>query len=516
MQATKTENKQDLKKRTAQGALVSTSAQFAKLVLRMGSLVLLARLLDPKDFGLVGMATAFTGFLSLFKDAGLSTASVQRENVTLAQLSTLFWINMCVGVALALITVLIAPFLAYFYREPRLAWVTVGLAVGFVFGGASAQHQAVLQRGMRFGLLAIIDIISIIFGIVVACLLAITGYGYWALVGMAVVWPACYCAGLWLTSGWIPGLPQVRSGVISMLWFGGTVTINTVIVYIAYNLDKVLIGRFWGTEALGIYGRAYQLINLPTENLNSAISAVAFPALSRVQNDPARLRNYFLKGYSLFLSLVTPITIGCALFSLDIVLVFLGHKWAAAAVPFSLLAPTVVTLALINPFGWLLYATGRARRSLFIALLIAPVVIGGYLIGLPYGANGVASGFSFAMVLLVTPVILWSKRDTMITGQDVVRSLWPVAFSAFAGILVSIFVRPLVQGLEPPLFRLTVESAALFGSYYFSLLVIMNQKAVYASLIRETGLWPLGKWRREGGNDSGRIRKQKFSISVGK
>jgi PST family polysaccharide transporter len=498
MEATIDRNEEGLKKRTARGALVSTTAQFVKLALRMGSLVLLARLLDPKDFGLVGMATTLTGFLSLFKDAGLSTASVQRENVTLAQLSTLFWINTCVGIALALITVLIAPLLAYFYGEPRLAWVTVGLAAGFIFSGASAQHQAVLQRSMRFGLLSIIEIISIIFGIVAAFFLAKTGYGYWALVAMALVCPACYCIGLWLVAGWTPGLPQRRSGVLSMLWYGGTVTINVVIVYIAYNLDKVLIGRFCGVEVLGIYGRAYQLINLPSDNLNSAISSVAFPALSRVQNDPARLRNYFLKGYRLFLSLITPITVGCALFSRDIVQVFLGHKWTAAAVPFSLLAPAVIAISLINPFGWLLYATGRAKRSLFIALLIAPVVVGGYLIGFPYGANGVASGFSLAMVLLVIPVILWSKRDTTITGLDVARSLWPVAFSAVAGILASVLVRPLVHHLEPPLFRLTVESAALFASYYFSLLVIMNQKNVYASLIRQTGLWPAGKWRREG------------------
>ena len=111
-----------------------------------------------------------------------------------------------------------------------------------------------------------------------------------------------------------------------MLVYGGTVGVNNLVTYLAYNIDKVLIGRFWGAEALGIYGRAYQLINLPNENLHSAIGLVAFPALSRVQNDPTRLANYFLRGYFLFLSLVLPIGIGCALFADDIILFFSGRN----------------------------------------------------------------------------------------------------------------------------------------------------------------------------------------------
>src|SRR5262249_2984377 len=157
----------------------------------------------------------------------------------------------------------------------------------------------------------------------------------------------------------------------------------------------------WGAETLGIYGRAYQLINLPTENLNSVLGMVAFPALSRIQNNPVGLRNYFLKGYSFFLSLVVPLTVSCALFSDDIIRVFLGPKWHEAATVFRFLAPTILVFALINPLAWVMLAGGHAGRSLRIALLIAPVVIVGYLLGLPKGPNGVAAGFSVSMILLV-------------------------------------------------------------------------------------------------------------------
>ena len=155
-------------------------------------------------------------------------------------------------------------------------------------------------------------------------------------------------------------------------------TLNGVVAYLAFNLDKILLGRFYGAEALGVCGRAYQLTTLPTENLTETIGFVAFPALARIQNEPSRLKSYFLKGYGSFLSLLVPITVACALFSEDVVRVFLGAQWKDAVPIFRLLAPTILAFGLINPFAWLMLATGRAARSLKIGVIIAPVVILGY------------------------------------------------------------------------------------------------------------------------------------------
>ena len=300
----------DLKTRTARGAVVSAGTQVATLFFRTGSMMIMARLLLPQDFGLVGMVTAFTGFLGLFKDAGLSMATIQRASITTAQTSTLFWINMVVGGLLAAFATVAAPILSVFYGEPRLLWVTMALGTGFLFNGGAAQHRAMLKRNMQFGTLAIIDIVSLVLGTAAGIGAALAGMRHWALVIMTVVQPAVALAGVWVATGWIPGRPQRGSGVRSMLWFGGTITLNSVVVYVAYNVDKVLLGKFWGADALGVYGRAYQLINLPTENLNSTLGSVAFPVLARVQHEPERLRRYFLKGYSLFLTLVMPITMG--------------------------------------------------------------------------------------------------------------------------------------------------------------------------------------------------------------
>ena len=485
----------ELKRRTAHGGIVAAASQAATFIFRTGSMMALARLVLPEDFGLVGMVTAFTGFLGLIRDVGLSMATVQRDSITAAQLSTLFWINIAWGGLLAMLSLVLAPILVRFYGEPRLFLITIALGTAFLFNGAAAQHRATLQRSMRFGALAVIENSALLFGIAVAVGTALEGGGYWSLVVMTVAPPLAGLAGVWLANQWIPGRPQWQSGVGSMLWFGGTLTLNNLVVYFTYNMDKVLLGRFCGAETLGIYGRAYQLISLPTDNLNSTIGSVAFPALSRVQNDPVRLKGYFLKAYGVFLSLVMPITMACALFSEDIIRVFLGAKWHEAADIFRLMAPTIVAFALINPFGWLLMATGRAARSLKIALAIAPVVVMSYAIGLRQGSNGVAAGFSIAMVAVIMPVVWWAKQGTLIRVRHLLGIVAKRLISVLAGAVAVWAVGNLTGRVEPTLLRLVLECSVLFSVYLVVLLFVFNEAKVYMDLLRTTGLWPRGTQR---------------------
>src|SRR4029077_16323684 len=158
----------DLKEKTIRGGLARIIAQGVNFAFRLGSLMVLARFLGPRDFGLVGMVTAFTGVLGLFRDFGLSTASVQRAHVTEEQISTLFWINALVGVLLAVLVSALAPVIASFYHEPRLVWVAVVLATGFLFNAVGVQHSAILQRELRFTALAVISTVALVVSTVVA------------------------------------------------------------------------------------------------------------------------------------------------------------------------------------------------------------------------------------------------------------------------------------------------------------------------------------------------------------
>lgn len=478
----------DLRRRTVRGGLFSVIGQGATVFLRTGSMIVIARLVTPEQFGLVGMVTAFTGFLALFRDVGLSMATIQRPTITHEQTSTLFWINLAAGALLTALCLAMAPVLAVFYKEPRLLWVTVALGAGFLFYGASAQHRALLQRKMYFGRLVLVDTVSLLLSIVGAIAAAMAGMGYWALVIMAISQPVMGAVGTWFAAGWVPGRPTRGSGVRSMMRFGGVITLNSFIVYLAYNAEKILLGRFWGAEVLGIYGRAYQLINLPTENLNTVMGQVMFPALSRIQDDPARFRTYFLKGYGLFLAMVLPVTVACALFADDIVRVLLGPQWTSTVPVFRLLAPTILAFALINPMAWLMQASGRVNRSLQISFLIAPVVVIGYLVGLPYGSKGVAFGFSAAMILLVVPVVQWAKHGTSVTTRDMLRTAMHPLISIVAGSAVALGVNWLMADVPSALLRLCVVSAVLFASYAVVLLFVLGEKQTYLDLLRVSGV----------------------------
>jgi O-antigen/teichoic acid export membrane protein len=481
----------DLKQRTVHGGLVVICTQAVTFLLRTASLVVLARLLTPEDFGLVAMVVAVTGFFNLLKDIGLSAVTVQSASITKAQMSTLFWINVGAGGILTILFAAFAPALAAFYREPRLTWVAVTLGVGFFLGGASAQHYAILQRRMRFSMLSSLEIASLVVGLAISIGMAAAGHGYWALVAMAISPQAVSALGMWLASGWVPGMPRRLAGTSVMLRFGGLATLSLLVMYIGRNTEKILLGRFWGAETLGIYGRGSQLIHLPSENLNDAIGVVAFPALSRVQNDPQRLRNYFLRGYGLFASLVMPVTMAGALFAEDIILVVLGPKWGEVAPVFRLLAPAVAIWGLLHPFGWLLWARGRVGTSLKIGLMVTPVVIVGYLAGLTHGPQGVAVGYSIAMLLMIVPVVLWSKHGTLITTRDTLRAAMHPSLSVLIGAVTTLAVSGLFAQLEPALLRLPLAIGLFLGVYLFSLLFVMRQKYVYINLFREVGLWPV-------------------------
>ncbi|MGA8796320.1 MAG: lipopolysaccharide biosynthesis protein, partial [Candidatus Cybelea sp.] len=428
-----------------------------------------------------------TGVLSWFRDFGLSAAAVQRADITEDQHSTLFWINVLFGALLAVVTLAAAPAIATFYHEPSLVWVTVVLGTAFLFNAVGIQHSALLQRQMRFTAMAVISLVSLGAGTAVAIGGAAIGYGYWALVASSVVTPLVASIGFWLATGWIPGAPRRRAGIRSMMHFGGTLTLNGIVAYIGFNADKVMIGRFLGVDAVGIYGRGFQVINMPIDNLNSAVGEVAFSALSRVQNDPVRLRSYFLKGFSFVLGLTLPITIACALFADDVVLVLLGPKWQASTEIVRLLAPTIVVMAIINPMGWLISSLGLVRRSLKIALVFSPLMILGCILGLPWGAAGVAFAYSAVMVLWVVPHVAWCVHGTAISLRDVAATvIRPLASGVVAG-AVGYAVRVMCGEFLSPLPRLVLESGVLAVTFFAVLIFVAGQKALYVDLLRGFG-----------------------------
>lgn len=392
--------------------------------------MVLARLLTPQDFGLIAMVTALTGFIMIFKDLGLSMATVQRAEINHGQISTLFWINVALSVALMLITLALAPAVAWFYQDPRLAAVTAALSVAFLFGGLTVQHQALLRRQMRLSAVTVIDVLALVVGILTAILCAWAGLGYWSLVWMQIVNAATNAVGVWIASGWIPGRPVRRSGVRSMVAFGGYLTGFGFVNYFARNLDSVLIGRFWGAESLGLYSRAYSLLLFPIGQITAPMTAVAVPALSRLQNEPERYRRFYLKAIKLVAYLSMPLVAAMGVLSSELVQLILGEKWLAASPIFMVLAVAAFWSPVATTVGWIYISSNQTRRMLMWSCIMTPLTILSFGIGLQWDAMGVAASYSILVTLQVVPQFWFAFRNTPVHLGDVILGLrYPLILS---------------------------------------------------------------------------------------
>jgi PST family polysaccharide transporter len=475
----------ELKSKSVNGGVVAVCAQGAKFVLQAMTVILLARLLTPEDFGLVGMVTTLIIFVGLLKDVGLAAATIQQQEITEQQISTLFWINLAAGVALSMLTALLAPAVAAFYGEPRLYLIIVLWGSVFVFSGLAAQHQALIVREMRWITLAKIELLTLGISSALGVVMALLRWHYWALVAMAITSAAVGAASVLLTVRWIPGRPRRNCGIRRMLQFGCTAASNSIFGFLGSNADKILLGRVWGADALGVYGQAYQLATLPVLQLNAALHGVAFSALSRMQDDPDRLARAFLKGYRLIVSVTIPIIIVYLLFAQEVVLFVLGAKWIEAGPILTLLSPTVLVFALANPVSLLVMSIGRVKRALCMTLTTAPLVVLGVILGLSYGPKGVALGQSCALMLLIAPIFAWSKRDTRITWADLWAATRPSVFSGLLSGAAGLILKIWLGGVLGPIPYLAIGLGVVIGVYGWALLILMGEKLLYLDLLMQ-------------------------------
>jgi O-antigen/teichoic acid export membrane protein len=415
-----------MKFRTLSGALASAGSQGGQLLLTLGYTAILARLLTPHDFGLVAMALVVAGFLHVFKDAGLSTATIQREGITNAQVSNLFWINVAAGAAAMLVMASSAPLVASFFRQPELVAVSVVLSAGFVLEALAVQHVAILNRQMRFPLVSGLDLGCTAAGFLVGVLMALTGWGYWALVGTTLATPALRTAGVWAISGWRPQRPVAQSGTRPLVRFGADLTLVGVVYAVTRSFDSVLIGRFIGSDAVGLYSRATALLTRPLERLISPIHTVAVPALSRLQEQPERYRRAFVRMFE-GLAIGAFLLAGLSFPLADVLVrVILGDRWEAAGPIFAALTLAFIYVPLSNATAWLFMSQGRGRDLLVSACAGGAIMVAAFIIGLPFGASGVAVAYSTASLVVTLPVTFYMAGRS---GPVATSDLWAAAAS---------------------------------------------------------------------------------------
>lgn len=429
----------DLKGLSARGGAATFSGQALKFVLNIGSTVILARILTPQDFGLVAMVTAVTAFIMVFKDLGLSMATVQRPEINHSQISALFWVNVVVGALLTIVTIALAPAIAWFYGEPRLMGVTAALAAAFLFSGLTVQHQALLRRQLRLPAVAVIDVTSMAAGAAAGIGAAVAGLGYWALVVMHLGTAVSNALGVWLAAGWVPGRPRRAAGVRSMLLFGGNMTGSGVLNYFSRNMDNVLIGRVLGAQAVGLYAKAYSLLLMPMAQITAPMTAVAVPGLSRLQASPGRYIGFYLKALKIVGYLSMPLVASLGVLAPEVVWIVLGEQWAGAVPIFRVLAVAAFWQAVGATVGWVYVSLDQTRRMLKWASVDAPLTVLAFVMGLQWGAIGVAGAYSVFTTLKIVPQFWYAYAEAPIRLRDALLALrYPVVTSAVAGAVMMI------------------------------------------------------------------------------
>ena len=422
--------------RAARGGVVAITSQGLKFIVTLAATSVMARLLTPQDYGLIGMVAFVTGFVSMYKDLGLSAATIQKSEINSEQISTLFWVNVCLSLAITLLTIALAPLVAWFYGEPRLTAITVVISIGFLISGLTVQHEALLRRQMRYLALAAIGLSSVVMGYVVGILMAWRGFSYWALVGSQL---AVIITGTALTLSlcrWVPGLPKRHTGVRSMIKFGGNLTGFTTINYFSRNLDNLLIGRFAGAQQLGLYSRAYQLMLLPIEQINEPVTSVAVPSLSRLMDSPDAYRRAYLRMLEKIAMLTMPGVVLMILTSDWIIHIFLGPQWVGAVRIFVILGISALFQPIANTTGWLLISQGRTHDMLKWGLISGPIIIASFLIGLPWGAVGVAASYACARVCVVDPLLYWFVgREGPVRTIDFYKTMAPFVVASLGALL---------------------------------------------------------------------------------
>jgi O-antigen/teichoic acid export membrane protein len=475
----------DLRIRTIRGGAVTLFAQGVRVVLNLGSTVILARLLTPRDYGLIAMATAVTGFVEILRDGGLSLATIQSERITAEQISTLFWLNAGLGAGLTLVSLALAPLIAVFYGEPQLGWIAAALAASFLIGGLAVQHQALLRRDMRYTATAAIDILSMGGGIALAVMLAELGAGSWSLVGMTLGSIGLNTLAVWMTVRWRPGRFHSCASVRTMLGFGGSVLAIRFVHSFIRSTPSILLGWYWGAASVGLYQRAYALLMFAVDQIQGPITSVAIAPLSRLQHDLERLKRFFLSAYGIIVSAILPVMITCAVYAEEIVAILLGPQWAATAGIFRWLALAGTFIGLNHPQGMLLLAMGRANRSMHVALIDAVAIVIAYGVGLPFGAEGVAFCFFIAKALLCLPLTLVAFWDTPVSLRDVVDAVRaPFLIAVLAGTGGGLLKFLLLPRLGPwPLGF--IGCAATLLAYAAGLLFWARKWAYYSAILQE-------------------------------
>jgi len=474
------------------GATLASSA--LGLVIQIASTMVLARLLAPRDFGLMTMVTTFSLLLANFGLNGFTEAILQADDINERLVSNLFWINLGVGLLLTIGFAASGSLLGWFYKDPHVARIAVGVSATIFITSISVQHLALLKRAMCFSTVSANDVLARVVSVVVAILFGRAGWGYWALVAGAIGLSLSTSMGAWYLCRWIPGLPRRAAGTRSMVRFAMNTYGRFSVNYFARNVDNLLVGWRFGSVPLGYYKKAYDLFALSASQSTAPLTNVAVAALSRLRGNPAKYRQLFLSALAVTAFVGMGLAADLTLIGKDLIRLLLGPGWEPAGRIFTFFGPGIGVMLLYYMHGWIHLSIGRADRWLRWGGIEVVVTILLFLLALPWGAAGIALAWTTSFWILTIPAFWYA-------GKPIGLGVYPVLAAVWKYVLAALLAGSLCAALTPKIPLLVSASGSagaatrvaiismLLGSLYLAAVLLIHQGYApfreVANLVRE-------------------------------
>jgi len=467
----------NLEGRTLKSLKWSGIGQVVKQLMYFMIYIVLARLLTPQDFGIIGMVMVFTGFVQIFSELGLGAALVQKLDLDERHLSSVFWVNLGTGVLLTGVIATSAPLIAAFYGNPVLRPITMVIALNFFIGSFKVVQNALLQKKMDFQKLACVEIIGAFIAGFVAISMALMGFGVWSLVVQSLLFTLVSVVMIWIFSSWRPVFCWDAKAVKELVGFSSNLLGFNVLNYWVRNFDNLLVGKFIGPWALGIYTRAYGLMLLPVSQISAVISRVMFPALSSIQEEVERVKKVYLRSTRIIALFSFPLMVGLFVLAEPFIIAVLGEKWRQVVPVLQILCISGLGQSVGSTVGWIYNSQGRTDLQFKWGMFSAAVRIIAFTIGLHWGIIGVASAY-----VISGYVILWYPAWTIpgklinLSFFEMLKNLSSVFYCAVA-MGIAIWGSGLIfSGDSPYWMRLAVQVP--FGVIvYFILVHVFRLKA---------------------------------------
>jgi PST family polysaccharide transporter len=476
-----------LETRTVRGIGWSATAQLVQLLMSILISAILARLLVPSDFGLIAMVVVFSNFVAIFSGFGLTSAIVQKKEVSDEALSSTFWINVGLGALLTIALAAAAPLIAAFYAQPRLTPLVVFISITFFIASFGNVQNGLLTKRMNFKALAIISICSIGISGPIAVFLAFSGYGVWSLAWYTVLSTFITVVFTWIYAGWVPHFLLGLRHMKGLLGFGANLTGFSFVNYFALNMDNLLVGRFLGSAALGFYNLAYNLLVFPASNISTVVGRVMFPALSIIQHDKQLVRDAYITANRYIAAISFPLMIWVLVTAPQLVRVVYGPKWIPVIPLIQIFALAAIYQSLGNNVGWIFLSQGRTDVLFKVGIFTTVVIVISFVVGLRGGVEGIVIAYTIASYLTAYPVFAIAFRLIDMKVRYALATLWSVTLAALMLGIVAFLVRSSLEklGVTQNLLILTIVTAASLLTY--SVVLFVLDKELFIGIARLLG-----------------------------